>query len=356
MAPAQRRNAADLVQQLERQPERFDFTAAVRVLERAMRAATGQTGAVGGPLPPQQECVRFRGSVGLGFPAAQVSRLHGPRPRAGARPDLVENVFGLTGVVGAAPLHLTRQLTENDRRRDRAAAEFFDLFGHRLTSLFYRACVRVDAAASSDAQQPENASATAHTYPLVLFALAGVATPGCRDLLDFDPRWMLWFVGAFGRRVRSAASLASAVASIWGVGAEVLSYRGDWLPIPPNAQTVIGGGGAFNQLGRSAIAGERVWDVESKFAVRLGPLNYADFLRLSPLGPELPPLRQFVRTFVGSTMEFDVQLTLRGDEVPPCRLGGEAPGSRLGWNAWLHSAAFPSTISDAVFHGDSQAA
>ena len=37
-------------------------------------------------------------------------------------------------------------------------------------------------------------------------------------------------------------------------------------------------------LGLTALAGERVWDVQSKFRVAVGPLTYAEFRRFMPDG------------------------------------------------------------------------
>jgi type VI secretion system protein ImpH len=103
-------------------------------------------------------------------------------------------------------------------------------------------------------------------------------------------------------------------------------------------------------LGASVVIGQRVWDVEGKFRVRLGPLDYAGFRRLMPSGDMLRPLCQIVRTYAGPQFEFDAQVVLRAAEVPCCRLGGDAADpSLLGWNTWVLSAAADHDAADAVF-------
>ena len=111
-----------------------------------------------------------------------------------------------------------------------------------------------------------------------------------------------------------------------------------------------GRAGLNTQLGSSVVVGERVWDVEGKFRVRVGPLGYAGFRRLMPSGDALRPLCQMIRTYAGPQFDFDVQVVLKAAEVPWCRLGGDGGDpSRLGWNTWILSANVDHDVSDAVF-------
>ena len=53
---------------------------------------------------------------------------------------------------------------------------------------------------------------------------------------------------------------------------------------------------------------------------------------------------------IGQAMVFEVQVALRAEEVPWCRLddeGFDAP--RLGWMGWLKTREFGADASDAVF-------
>jgi type VI secretion system protein ImpH len=104
------------------------------------------------------------------------------------------------------------------------------------------------------------------------------------------------------------------------------------------------------QLGTSVIVGERVWNVECRFRVRIGPLSWKEFQRFTPTGEWLVPLCQLTRCYVGPELDFDVQPVLRASEVPFCRAGGEkSASSRLGWNTWLCSKTPGRDADDAVF-------
>jgi type VI secretion system protein ImpH len=61
-------------------------------------------------------------------------------------------------------------------------------------------------------------------------------------------------------------------------------------------------------------------------------------------------LAALTRTYVGPALSFDVQLTLKGSEVPALVLSAEkASGPRLGWNTWLPMRGPRGDASDAIF-------
>ena len=70
--------------------------------------------------------------------------------------------------------------------------------------------------------------------------------------------------------------------------------------------------GRHNRQGRDVVLGKRVWNVESKFRIRLGPLGLDDFYRFlpPPIGECLIDLTELTRTYVGTEFDFDVQLVL----------------------------------------------
>jgi type VI secretion system protein ImpH len=136
----------------------------------------------------------------------------------------------------------------------------------------------------------------------------------------------------------------------------VRQFQGQWLLLEPSNMTRLGVEGGNNQLGADALAGDRVWDVQSKFRLRVGPLGLAEFNAFLPEASDRPGrdafflLTHLARFYAGPELDFDVQLVLRADEVPACRLPeGDAVGPALGWNAWLLTQPAPVDADDAVF-------
>src|SRR5205823_10579963 len=125
-------------------------------------------------------------------------------------------------------------------------------------------------------------------------------------LAKIDDLALLYYAGFFAQRPHNAANLRTLVADYFRLPVAVEQFRGQWLAIPATGQTRVG---EFGTLGVDAVAGERVWDVQSRFRVRLGPLNYDQFEDLLPDTAPIVPRKTFflvaqlVRLFAGS--EYD---------------------------------------------------
>jgi type VI secretion system protein ImpH len=86
-------------------------------------------------------------------------------------------------------------------------------------------------------------------------------------------------------------------------------------------------------LGRSAVLGSRVWDVQHKFRIVMGPLCAEQYRRFLPGRPDLARLQALVRHWVGIEFAWDLKLILRRDEVPAFALGDQR--MPLGHASWV---------------------
>jgi type VI secretion system protein ImpH len=365
---------------------RFDFFQAVRLLHRL---AAGPSGAdaparrpVGRDSAPREEAVRFRAFASHSFPTGAVSEIRRcPSPAGAARdglPEMVTSFFGLTGPQGVLPQHYTTLLIERIRAKDYALRDLLDLFHHRAVSLFYRAWEKDRFAFAYEAGQMRGAErAEEDLFTSCLYCLLGLGTAGVRRRAEFDDEATLFYAGHFAHWPRSAVALEAILNDYFALPMAVNQFQGQWLTMAVEDRSSLPAPrrpeGQYARLGMDAVAGERIWDVEGKFRLRVGPLHYAEFRRLMPDGDMLLPLCQMARLYVGPHLELDVQLVLKGREAPWSRLGGEggrssssAPptpteeggekkscvpfsGSRLGWNAWVRSGEFGQDVSDAIF-------
>jgi type VI secretion system protein ImpH len=90
----------------------------------------------------------------------------------------------------------------------------------------------------------------------------------------------------------------------------------------------------------NTIAGNRVWDSQSKFRLRVGPLALEQLKDFVPQGSAFRPAKELLQLLTGSELDFDLQLIIKREEVPTCRLGGTTDGPRLGWTSWLKTREF----------------
>ncbi|HYN42839.1 MAG TPA: type VI secretion system baseplate subunit TssG, partial [Thermoanaerobaculia bacterium] len=108
------------------------------------------------------------------------------------------------------------------------------------------------------------------------------------------------------------------------------------FPLEPGNVTRVGQ--ANSELGRTVVAGSTVFVSQSKFRVRMGPLTLARFVSFLPVGPAWKPLVELVRYLAGLEFDYDIQLVLRKEDVPPCSFDSKSVlPPMLGWTTWVTS-------------------
>ncbi len=326
MAPQERQPHSPLRERLFQEPYHFQFFRAVRVLE----LLTPGRRPIGGTLVPSEEVVRFLVKPGLSFPPSDIVEI--ARDDA-SRPASMEVAFmGLIGTLGVLPRWYNELALDRQRHKDQSFVEFLNIFHHRLVSLFYLGWKRQRFPETYLPGGKDKLSG-------YLLDLIGLGTEGLLDRLGLHPENLIYYSGILSRSVPSAGTVESAVAYFAETRAEVEPFVERLLALAPEDRTQLGAANA--RLGEETVCGSHVWEAQSKFRLRLGPLDYAGFRRLLPSGSRLGPVFSLVRFMVGLEYEFEVRLVLKREEVPACVLGGPAgEGPRLGWDTWMKSPGF----------------
>ncbi len=354
----------------------FDFFQAVRLLQR-MEPGRVQVGRGG---PPHAEAVRFRARISLSFPPSSIYELRKPTSSLPV-PVMVQAFMGLTGPSGVLPRHYTELLYKIEREvrtpEKHALRDWFDLFNHRLVSLFYLAWEKYRFYVPFERGEYDNPEPDPFTN--CLYSLIGLGSRPlrgrlrvvARDRVDeygetqervlarIEDLVLLHFGGALGHRPRCAAALEAMLQDYFQVPARIDQFQGQWLKLEPSSRTQFLGEQGNNQLGMTALAGDRVWDRQCKFRVRLGPMTYGRFTEFLPDRDPVAErktfflLVQLVRLYAEPTLDFDLQLVLKAEEVPDCQLTGDGTfGVRLGWNTWLQTQAASNDAEDVVLEGE----
>lgn len=348
----------------------FDFFQAVRILARL----DPKRRRVGYSSPPKDEIVRFRAHMSLDFPPSSIHEIEKQAP-ALPMPRMTVNFMGLTGPNGILPRPYTelliRQQRESKGKEKEALRSWLDLFNHRLISLFVRAWEKYRfyvAYEYGDAYRDDP-----DTFTQALFSFIGLGMKPLRHRLRYsvwsevdglpqekvlgkiDDLALLYYSGLLAQRPHSATGLQLLLQDYFNLRAEVSQFLGCWLVLEKTSQTQLGV--ANGEMGISAVVGEKVWDIQSKFRLRIGPLKRNRFDDLLPDRTPIPErktfflLVQMVRLYLGPELDFDVQLILKKEDVPACELQEKGLGARLGWNTWLCSQPAIQDASDALFEG-----
>lgn len=377
------------------EPYKFEFFQAMRILESLQPARRP----LGRPGLPNEETVRIKTHNSLVFPASQIQDL---QRGAGVNPIplMTVNFMGLTGPLGALPQHYTelvmRQMRDIKGEERYAMRDWFDLFNHRMISLFYRAWEKYRFFIPFERGETDRSEPDAFTT--CLFSFIGLNLPGLRRRLQIAPRMgnltfdsvpplaripdlaLLYYSGFLSSHAhctlrvdgkpnadgkvpgvgfafrRNAISLAAILQDYFGLPIAVKQFLGQWLYIDKENQSRMTEKGQYNRLGVDLFAGEKVWESQSKFRLRVGPLRYEKFVEFLPDRSPTPERKAFfllchmTRLYVGPELDFDVQLILHQDDIPACQLkekNGRLP--QLGWNTWMTSKPAVKHAEDVVF-------
>lgn len=316
---------APLLSALRREPTSFDFFQAVRILERLRpdREAPGRF------ADPSAEVVRFTIPPSLAFPPSEIHSLEVPDEE---RATMSVNFMGLTGPLGILPYEYTLLLADRARARDHAIGDFFDIFNHRIISLFYRAWKKNRATVCYD--DPAVDRLSEH-----LLDLSGQGLAAQHRHVSPLQRTLLFYVGLLAPQARGAVALERLLEDVFGVRVQVDQFIGGWYPLETANRCAVGEESEYStQLGVGVVAGDEVWDQQSRVRIRLGPLSKSEYAEFLPTGSAHALLRWLVRYFSRDAFEFEVQLVLDRDAVTGCTLGQTGPaGQPLAWSTWIRT-------------------
>jgi type VI secretion system protein ImpH len=348
MAATDRGSAAGLRTWLDAARHRLRFFQAVRLLQRAHPERTP----VGVGDDPRREAVRLRSAISLAFPPSEVAELHaGDDDRPGT---LSAAFLGLANPhsFGSLPMPYTEALLA--QRRDGAPAfdDFLALFDHRLLSLFYRAW-EVQRFAISFERLPAGGIGR---FENAVLCLIGLGTPAQRGRLPVEDIELIARADVLARPGATARGLAGLVEAHFGAPVTVRSFVPGWYELEEAERSRLGRSAC--SLGRDLVLGARVQLAQSRFRLRVGPLSQALFRELLPGEHGAAALASLVRLAAGPEYDFECQLVLRREDVPPLRLSAEAASERprLGWTTWLHALPLARDPEDVVIVHDQGAA
>ena len=320
-----------LIQRLEEDASRFDFYAAVRLIE----ALNPDKPRMGTSVKLADDAVRFSQEPELQFAASSLSHY---KPAAQHAARLAVNFFGLYGPNGPMPLHLTEYARERLRHHhDPTIARFADIFHHRMISLFYRAWANTRPTVAYDRPQSDR-------FGFYIGALQGKAGDAFRKRDALPDRAKLFYAGHFSVQTKHPEGLRAIIGDILATTVRVEEFVGEWMEIQTNEQSRLGLLPHLATLGESALIGARVWGCQHKFTLVLGPLSLNQYLSLLPGAQALAQLIAVVRNYVGDELVWDANLVLQSGQVPtelalgvPSAVNGNSMNgtAQLGWSMWL---------------------
>ncbi len=329
--------AHSLIERMQKNPERFDFFQATRLME----CAHPRCPPVGHSLRPDQDPLRYGQEPSLQFAPSTLHALITDEDDRDKPPRLMVHFLGLLGPNGPLPLHLTdyahaRILHEEDA----TFARFLDMFNHRTLSLFYDAWARNRQEVSYERSEKDS-------FAMYIGSFFGIGLDSLRHRDAVPDEAKLHYSGHLVCQTRHVEGLRSYLDEYFGIKVDIQEFMGQWVDLPANNLCHLGESPDTGTLGESIITGTRIWDCQQKFRIRMGPMHLADYERMLPRNPSFNRLRSWVENYISYTLSWDVQLVLYAADVPDIQLG---IGGRLGWTTWLKSKPLTEDADDLILH------
>jgi type VI secretion system protein ImpH len=319
----------------------FSFFQLVQLLERNLKPAVR----VGGVGPASKESMRFRPDSSLAFPTsdiAQIEPLHGPD--ASSPLVRIDTTFlGLYGSTSPLPMFYTEDILWNEQEMESVRA-FQDIFHHRLISFFYRSWAKYRYEIEFETGGKDDISRR-------MFGFIGLGTKGLRENANLPSVRLIRYAGLLSQQPLSASALEGILSDFFDdAPVNVEPCTGRWVTIRHEQRCALGR--RHSRLGEDATLGEKVFSRGGSFLISIGPIGIEIFRSFLPDGENFRMLDALVKMVVKDRLEFDVELLIRGDEIPRAQLISEDP-ERLGWTTWLSSGGTDGMFQESIVLNES---
>ncbi|MBT3046323.1 MAG: type VI secretion system baseplate subunit TssG [Candidatus Thiodiazotropha sp.] len=328
-------DALGLFGRLQQAPYRFDFYQAMRRLE----CAYPNEPRLGDSLHSKRDKIRLGQDPTMAFqPSTLASFKQG---KSGLPPRLGVYFFGLFGPNGPLPLHLTEYVHDRvHNEHDNTQVGFLDHFHHRLLTLFYRVWANSQPSVSFDRPGDDR-------FGNYLGTVFGIGSPHLRDRDAMPDLAKLHYAGRLADHNHNAEGLEAILEDFFHLPVRIEEFIGTWIDLPDNSRCRLGESTDISSLGMTIILGDRVWQGQQKFRIVMGAVDFADYQRMLPGGESLKRLIAIVKNYIGDELDWELNLILQEQEVPPLSLDGE---SRLGWTTWLAQQPLGRDGDDLFLH------
>lgn len=278
----------------------LDFYKAVFVIENQLKCADSDYRHVGYDSHPKMELVKFSSVQKLGFPGNSISKVESNGYSDNFHQVTMHISFmGLTGCAGALPQFYTELVLQRIKYKDTAMRDFYDMFNHRLVSMYYRAWKKY--------KQPLSyvkAHINKDPYTEILTLLSGG-----------EQLHHLHCSGVFNRKIRNATDLQQLLQYYLDCSVEINQMVGQWRELKPQEQTSLASIGSFEgqnaQLGVDSMLGQKVWDLSSQVDVEITCTKKDQASHFLPKGKLYQIATKILKDYLGHSIQYRLNINTR---------------------------------------------
>ncbi len=226
---------------------------------------------------------------------------------------LIKNYpVGLLGPDGPLPLEMTLYVLQRSNNYYDYALEFFlDIIHHRFISLYYRAFAQNSLTFSYDREKDDLIGS-------IVRSLSGTGLDAQFSLPAYAPAAM---ASCNISKVASATGLKRLLKSFFNQPIEVIENVFSGYAIP-NGMYCRLGRRENAVLGLSAQIGSHFYSKTKKFSLSMGPMDFADCVKMLPGSVNYRYLNQIVTFYLQQPLDYDLSFILRKKSLKPIALNG----------------------------------
>lgn len=309
--------------QYEKDARRFDFFRLLYLLERLSPndARLGYTG------PVRDETIRLRTDPSLVFASSDIVAFEAVKgPDRVERTNVTACFLGLVGAASPLPAYFVESIAlAVQQDQPQVVRELLDVIHHRLYSLVYRAWSKYRHAFAYRSEGKDE-------FTRRMFCAVGI-DGFSEHQLPLNPFYFLRYAPLLAGKSRSARGLSVVLDQLLGhIDVEIDQFVGHWTKIEKPLRNKLGV--SNHQLGESLVLGRYVYDGSGRFAVKLGPLSYDDYLSFLPGGHRRPFMQKVINTFTPGIHDVMLELHVDLESAPRFQLGSPR-ASTLSRTCWL---------------------
>lgn len=328
---------------LRNEAYRFNFFQAIHLLEIIYR----ERPPIGHLGPFNQEVVKILPNHELSFAPADVSKAEVQKNEEGSDNWIIyENFLGLYGPNAATPMYIAEMISQCPRDND-ALRDFFDIFNHRILSLYYRAWKKHNLCASISPTGDD-------AFSKILCSMIGQDPEAQASDWRVGPERLLRYSSYFSSASRPAYALENLISDFFQIEkVDVVQFVPRRYTPHRSALGKLSVSEEGGRLGESIVLGDTITDVSGQFKIRLGGLSITQFMSFQPGEPRYEELIFLTNMYVKHQLGFSVELVLKPCEGGGVRLSSGVPIGSLGRSAWLGSPSEKETTVIFEVHYDS---
>ncbi len=311
-----------MIKHIISQASQIDFYKAVFIIENQLKKHGLEHRHVGYDSNPKQELIRFTATQKFGYPGNAITKLEETSFEDGLhKVNMQVSFMGLTGCSGALPQFYSELVMQRLRYKDTTMRDFYDMFNHRLISLYYRAWKKYKPSLNH-----VNKDKNKDPYTQILGLLSG----GYNE-------HQLHFSGLYSRKIRNASDLKSILSSYLGCDVTIKQMIGQWHDLNPQEQTRLASQtlyeGQHACLGVDTVIGNKVWDISSNIEVHISSNDPSKARALLPKGTLFELTNKIIKDYVGNAVQFRLVIESNFDELETATLSKN--DCQLGANSFL---------------------